>query len=140
MRCFLRGLTRRDVGLAACSGIFLALHFAVWFASLDYTAVANSVVLVNTIPIWVGLMSPFVTRERPSRGMIIGILFSVAGAGIIGAGDFASGKRALIGDGLAVAGALFASVYILIGRNLRPRLSLLAYITVCYGSAAVTVA
>lgn len=132
----LRRLTRREFLLAALSGLFLALHFATWIASLDHTPVANSVVLVNTIPIWVGLLSPLITRERIGRGVLIGIVFSVAGAAIIGAGDFASDRDALYGDALAVAGAIFASFYILIGRNLRRRMSLLPYITVCYGSAA----
>ena len=133
----LRGLTRRDLLLAALSGLFLALHFATWIASLDHTPVANSVVLVNTIPIWVGLLSPFITRERIGRGVLIGIVFSVTGAAIIGAGDFASDRQALYGDALAAAGAIFASFYILSGRNLRRRMSLLPYVTVCYGSAAV---
>jgi drug/metabolite transporter (DMT)-like permease len=133
----LRALTRRDLLLSSLSGLFLALHFATWIASLDYTPVANSVVLVNTIPIWVGLLSPFITHERVGRGVAIGIVFSVAGAAVIGAGDFGTDKRALLGDGLAVLGAIFASFYILLGRNLRRRLSLLPYITVCYGSAAI---
>jgi drug/metabolite transporter (DMT)-like permease len=133
----LRSLTRRDLLLSTLSGLFLALHFATWIASLDYTPVANSVVLVNTIPIWVGLLSPFITKERVGRGVAIGIVFSVAGAAVIGAGDFGTDKRALFGDGLAVLGAIFASFYILLGRNLRRRLSLLPYVTVCYGAAAL---
>ena len=37
------------------SGIFLALHFAFWIASLKFTSVASSVVLVSTNPLFVGL-------------------------------------------------------------------------------------
>ncbi len=46
------------------SGFFLALHFATWISSLDYTAIANSVVLVNTIPLWVGLFTPLISKDR----------------------------------------------------------------------------
>ena len=49
----LRNLSFHDVKMAVLSGLFLALHFATWISSLDYTAIANSVVLVNTIPLWV---------------------------------------------------------------------------------------
>src|SRR4030043_2047954 len=35
------------------SGIFLALHFAFWIASLKFTSVASSVVLVSTNPLFV---------------------------------------------------------------------------------------
>jgi len=39
---------------------------------------------------------------------------------------------------LAVGGAMAAAVYIVLGRKLRANLSLLSYVTVCYGCAAVT--
>ena len=129
-------LSAREIGLAVLSGFFLALHFAFWISSLDYTSVANSVVLVNTNPLWVGLLTPLVTGERIKRAVAISILISVTGGVIIGAGDYASGGKALLGDGLALLGSVCAAVYLLIGRRLRKKLSLLAYITVCYGSAA----
>ena len=56
---------------------------------------------------------------------------------VIGLGDFATGGQALLGDFLAVIGALCGAIYLLFGRNLRRRLSLLAYVAICYGSAAV---
>jgi drug/metabolite transporter (DMT)-like permease len=130
-------LSSREIILGALSGLFLALHFAAWISSLGYTSVANSVVLVNTNPLWVGILTPFITGERLKRASIAGIIISVIGAGIIGAGDFASGENALFGDFLAVIGGICAAFYLLIGRNLRSKLSLTAYITVCYGSAAV---
>jgi len=130
-------LRGKDIGLAAIAGGFLALHFATWIASLDHTSVANSVILVNTNPLWVGLMAPLMTRDRVGRGTIICILISVAGAMIIGWGDIATGGKALWGDALALMGSIFAAAYLLMGRNLRSRLSLLAYIFLCYGSAAV---
>jgi drug/metabolite transporter (DMT)-like permease len=132
----LRSLSFRDIKLAMLSGLFLALHFATWISSLDYTAIANSVVLVNTIPLWVGLFTPLVTKDRISASTIISIILSIIGAAIIGFGDFASGGQALRGDLLAVIGAVCAAVYLLIGRNLRRKLSLLSYVTICYGSAA----
>ena len=131
------GLNRRDVALASLAGFFLALHFATWITSLDYTSVANSVVLVNTNPIWVGLLSPLLTKERLRRRTAGCILLSVIGAFIIGWGDLATGGAALYGDALALAGSVCAAFYLLIGRNLRARVSLLGYILLCYGSAAV---
>jgi drug/metabolite transporter (DMT)-like permease len=133
----LQRLSLADLKLAALSGFFLAMHFATWISSLDHTAVANSVVLVNTIPLWVGIMTPLITKERLKRATVISIALSVIGGAIIGFGDFARGGQALWGDLLALVGAVCAAVYLLIGRNLRRKLSLLAYVTVCYGSAAV---
>lgn len=130
-------LSGRDLMLAMLSGFFLALHFATWISSLDYTSVANSVVLVNTNPLWVGLFTPVIVKERVKRDTVLGIIISVIGGAIIGYGDFATGGKALFGDALALAGSICAAIYLLLGRNLRRRLSLLPYIFVCYGSAAV---
>ena len=134
----LLSLSLRDIGLASLSGLFLALHFSTWISSLNYTSVANSVVLVNTNPLWVGLLTPLVTKERMKTGTVVGILLSVCGGVIIGAGDFATGGKALYGDALALAGSLCAAGYLLLGRSLRRRLSLLAYISVCYTGADVS--
>jgi len=133
----LRNLSVRDIKLAILSGFFLALHFAAWISSLDYTAIANSVVLVNTIPLWVGLFTPLISKDRVSGSTIISIIVSIIGAAIIGFGDFATAGKALWGDLLAVCGAVCAAIYLLFGRNLRRKLSLLAYIAICYGSAAI---
>jgi len=133
----LRSLSGNDIKLVLLSGFFLALHFAAWISSLDYTAIANSVVLVNTIPLWVGLFTPLITKDRIRGSTITSIIVSVIGAAIIGFGDFATGGKALWGDLLAVLGAVCAAVYLLCGRKLRRKLSLLSYVTICYGSAAV---
>ncbi len=133
----LRNLSFHDIRLAIVSGFFLALHFASWISSLDYTAIANSVVLVNTIPLWVGLLTPVIAKDRLARATVISIIVSVIGGVIIGFGDFATGGQALLGDFLAVVGAICAAVYLLLGRNLRRRLSLLSYVAICYGSAAL---
>jgi drug/metabolite transporter (DMT)-like permease len=133
----LRNLSIRDIKLALLSGFFLALHFASWISSLDYTAISNSVVLVNTIPLWVGLFTPLISKDRIRGTTITSIIVSVLGAVIIGFGDFAIGGNALWGDLLAVIGAVCAAVYLLCGRTLRRKLSLLSYVAICYGSAAV---
>jgi drug/metabolite transporter (DMT)-like permease len=130
-------LSKRDLKLAVISGFFLAFHFATWISSLDYTSVANSVVLVNTNPLWVGLLTPLIAKERVKRAAVYSICISVIGGVIIGYGDFASGGKALLGDGLALVGSMCAAIYLLLGRSLRRKLSLLAYIFICYGSAAI---
>ncbi|MGK7312160.1 MAG: DMT family transporter [Candidatus Longimicrobiales bacterium M2_2A_002] len=133
----IRRLSGRDWALAALSGAFLAGHFWSWIASLSYTTVASSVVLVNTQPVFVALLSIAFLGERPTRRQWAGIGVAVAGAGVIGWGDFAGGTEPLLGDLLAVAGAVFVSLYYVIGRRLRQRLALWDYIAVVYGVAAL---
>jgi len=133
----LRGLARRDICLALLSGAFLSLHFASWIASLDYTSVATSVVLVSTQPLFAGIASHLLTADKVSRSMFAGIIVSIIGGIIIGYGDISIDRRAFLGDLLATIGAIAASAYFLIGRQLRRKLSLLAYIFLVYWMAAL---
>jgi drug/metabolite transporter (DMT)-like permease len=148
----LRGLSRRGVALAALSGVLLAVHFASWILSLEYTSVASSVVLVTTNPLWVALLAPLVLKERLGRGVLLGMLVALAGGVGVALSDsctlaasglacppwqeFVAG-RAFYGNLLALVGALSGAGYILIGRILRPQLSLTAYIFLVYGMAAL---
>lgn len=136
-RSELRTLTRREWISALVSGLLLALHFAAWITSLAYTSVAASVVLVSTSPLFVGLASHLLLRERLSRGMIVALVTAIAGSVLVGLGDLGTGTHQLWGDVLALVGAIAAAGYFLIGRRLRVRLSLLAYVFPVYGTAAL---
>jgi drug/metabolite transporter (DMT)-like permease len=134
----LRRLSAPEWRLATISGVLLAIHFGAWIASLAYTSVAASVVLVTTSPLFVGLVSHLFLKERLSWHMGIGILVAVAGSAIIGLEDVGEGTHRLLGDGLALLGAVSGAGYFLIGRRLRPRLSLLGYVFPVYAVAAAT--
>jgi drug/metabolite transporter (DMT)-like permease len=136
-RSELRGLTRRDWSNALVSGLLLAVHFGTWITSLAYTSVAASVVLVSTYPIFVGLASHLLLRERLSRKMVVALLVATAGSMLIGLGDLGDSPHRLWGDVLALVGGISGAGYFLIGRRLRARLSLLTYVFPVYGTAAV---
>lgn len=123
--------------LAIAAGVLLAAHFWSWIASLRLTTVSSSVVLVSTMPLFVGVLGATLLNESPGRRGWLGIAVAIAGAVLIGWGDFRIGGRALLGDALAVAGAVFAAGYYVIGRRLRAGLDLWAYTLVVYGIAAV---
>jgi drug/metabolite transporter (DMT)-like permease len=133
----LRRLTRQEWGSALASGLLLAIHFAAWISSLAYTSVAASVVLVSTSPIFVGLASHLLLHERLSREMVVALLVATSGGVLIGLGDLGESTHRLWGDVLALVGAMAAAGYFLIGRRLRARLSLLAYVFPVYGTAAL---
>ena len=148
----LRSFTRREILLAMLSGVFLAVHFATWITSLEYTTVASSVVIVSTSPLWVALLAPLTIKEPISRLILIGMGLALVGGCIVGLSDscvlvdgplrcppFADfvGGRAFLGDILALVGALTAGGYFLIGRRLREKFSLIPYVFMVYGMAAV---
>jgi drug/metabolite transporter (DMT)-like permease len=142
----------KDRWLAIGSGIFLALHFATWISSLEYTTVVSSVVLVSTAPLWVALLSPITIKEPLTRAILIGMGLAFVGVLVVGVSDIcsiSSGKfvcppfndfirgPAILGDILALAGAWMAAGYLLIGRRLRSGIKLIPYIFVVYGIAAI---
>jgi len=148
----LRKLSRREWILALLSGLFLALHFASWITSLEYTTVASSVVLVSTTPLWVALLAPLVLRERLGTAAVVGLILALTGGVIVGLSDACAwhagvlscppvktffGGTAFLGDFLALAGAWMAAGYMLVGRKLRSKMELVPYIFVVYGMAAV---
>ncbi len=148
----MRILTRRELILALISGFFLSLHFASWITSLEYTTVASSVVMVSTSPLWVALLAPLTIKEPVKRVVLIGMGLALLGGTIVGLSDsclpagggfqcppisdFIAGE-AFLGDMLALAGALTGAGYLLIGRRLREKISLIPYIFLVYGVAAI---
>lgn len=133
----LRSLTAAELRATVVSGLCLAGHFATWVASLKYASVASSVALVTTSPFFVAGFAFLFVGERVSRRMLLAIAVCTAGGLVIGAADFASGPRALYGDGLALAGAAFAAAYFALGRRVRARVSLLAYVGIVYPLSAL---
>ncbi|MEX2457916.1 MAG: EamA family transporter [Actinomycetota bacterium] len=133
----IRALTRRQWGLAAMAGVLLAAHFATWIPSLDFTTVAASTVLVTTQPLWVATLSYLVFGERLRRGAVIGIAVALAGTAVVSGGDVSLSGRAAFGDLLAILGAILAAGYFVTGRALRRRMSLLAYVSICYSVCAL---
>lgn len=129
-------LPRRERWLLAACGASLAVHFATWIASLSYTSVASSVLLVNTAPLFsLGLSRGFLGERAPAV-VSAAIPAAVAGAGLIAVGDWAAGRESLFGDALALAGAVTLALYHVIGRGLRNALPLGAYVLAVWATAA----
>jgi drug/metabolite transporter (DMT)-like permease len=138
----IRRVSRRQLLLGIGSGAFLAAHFSAWILSLEYTSVASSAALVATNPLWIALASVLLFRERLARLTWLGVATTVAGSALIALSDGSggAGRDALVGDALALLGALAASAYFLIGRGLQRQLSTLAYVWLVYTSAAIILA
>lgn len=128
-------LSRRGRLLAGLAGLFLALHFGLWIESLRHTSVASSVVLVTTTPIFLGLWS-LLRGEPVGRALWQGIALSVVGGLLIGWEDLTLGGGAWRGNLLALGGAIAASGYLVVGRQVRRHGSLLPYVATAYGVGA----
>ena len=126
--------------LMVISGLLLALHFWTWIASLRFTTVASSVVLVSLKPIFVWGLAAVWLHEHPSRREAWGIGIAVLGATLIGIGDARLSLGALGGDLLALAGAVTAAGYYVIGRRVRATVGVWTYASIVYAVAALALA
>ncbi|MCB2180041.1 DMT family transporter [bacterium] len=151
-RGILKSLPPSVKWLGLASGFLLAIHFAAWIKSLEYTSVTSSVVLVTTTPLWVAIAAPFAIKETISRKVMAGLVLALAGTFVIGMSDICAivgdqlvcppfvdifKGEALLGDFLAILGAWGAAGYVIIGRKLRRSMPVVPYIFLVYGVAAV---
>lgn len=126
----------RDRWLLALSAVALAAHFAFWVVSVQRTSILASVVLVTMQPLFVAIGAWLFLHERPTREVNLGILLGVIGAAmLVGAG--ASDAGTLSGNLFALVGGVMSSVYLVIGRGARRRLSTATYGAVVYSLTAV---
>lgn len=140
-RPILANLQRDQLLLALLAGGALAVHFASWITSLEYTSILISVTLVTTNPLVVALVSPFLLRERLSRVTVGAILLAIIGGIVIsaggGAGSAPKQDAPMLGIVLALIGSVSVAAYFIIGRRLRASIPVVPYIWITYGAAAL---
>ena len=146
-----RGLSTKDLGIAVAAGALLAVHLWSWIASLGMTTVAASVLLVNLHPVAMIAGSALWLGERPTKRQIVGTIIGLSGAAVVAWGDFSGADTVgctgtgtvgckgteLLGDALALLGALTVAFYYLSARRLRARLDVWPYVTLVYGTCFV---
>ena len=143
-RELLRALPRRSLWQTVGAGLFLAAHFATWIPSLHFTSIAAATTLVCTQVVWAAI-GDRLSGQRAPRMVWAGIAIALVGAVTLTGIDFSLEPRALVGDLLAVAGAIFAAGYYFLGQRARVHVpantySLLAYLVAAGALAIVAIA
>ncbi|MFW5434765.1 DMT family transporter [Paenibacillus apiarius] len=122
-----RSIQRRDWFRLTMSGFFLGLHFLLWMESLRHTTVASSTALLTLEPILVMAGSFWLFKQRTTTRAIFGVAVSLFGVILIGWGDLKMSGQALYGDLLSVLGTIAVVAHMLLGQDLRQRVSSYAY-------------
>lgn len=128
-------LSKKQLGLGLLSGLFLAMHYVLWFESLNYTSVASATVIVTLQPLFSITGGYLLFKERFSKGAIGGCFIAIIGCFIIGWGDFQVSNKALFGDFLAFIAAGIITAYFFIGQYIRKKLSVIPYSILGYASS-----
>ena len=127
---------RKLVALSCLSGVFLAIHFVLWFESLQHTTVASSTTIVCTEVIWVSLGFWLFLKGRLPAKAIGAIAVTLVGSLCIAFADSSAGEAHLYGDILSLLAAIAVAAYVLIGRVVRERLSTTVYTYIVYSACA----
>jgi len=128
-------MTKKDTIALILSGFFLYVHFATWITSLFYTTVATSVIIVDSSPLFVAVLSYIFLRETLRFKAVAGIVLSIAGGVLIGLSNPV--EENLLGIFLAFLGAIGLAVYLVIGRDLRKKLDTFSYVSGVYSVSFV---
>lgn len=132
--------TSRQRILLAIAGLMMAIHFAGWIWSLEYTSVAISTLLVATTPLFTTLYDVLILR-RPLPGAVwlAYVLAALGLAMVVGYNSVAPpiAGHALLGDILALLGAIAIGAYFIIVREVREELSTRTIVSHTYVWAAV---
>ena len=129
-------IDKRELLLSVFSGLFLAIHFVLWFESLQHTSVASSTSIVCTEVIWVALGFCLFLKGTLTKQAVLAILIAFAGSVVIAYSDSTAGDAHLYGDILALVSAVAVASYTLLGRIVRNSVSTSVYTYVVYASCA----
>ena len=127
----------QDTLMCLAASVAISIHFVAWIASLEYTAVASSVILVTTSPLIVAFLSKLFFQEHLHKNVYVGIALGLIGAVVLTGGDSRLEGRELWGDLLAFIGAFSFAFYLILGKRGRTRLNNLDYTSFVFLSASV---
>ncbi|WP_338044851.1 DMT family transporter [Paenibacillus lignilyticus] len=133
----IKAISRKDWLLLLAAGFFLALHFLLWMASLTYTSIASSTILLALEPVFVMVGAFLLFKDKPRKFAVIGMIVALIGAISIGSGDITLSQRAFFGDSLSFFGALAVAVNMLIAKQILKRVSSFLYSFIVFGVTTV---
>lgn len=136
-RAEVRGLNGAQWGKIIAAGLFLALHYVMWFESLRFTSIASSTVLVSLQPLFSLALERVLLESRISATGLCGCAIALGGCVIIGSGDFQVSGMSLVGDVIAFLAAGVIALYFFIGQKVRQEISAVTYSVLSYFSSAV---
>jgi len=123
-----------------CAGVALALHFATWIASLDYTTVAISTLLVSASPLWTALYDGLVRRRRFPLTVPLAFVAATLGLILITSSHHSAPPypgHATLGALLALLGSVAFAAYLLLVREVRSVLRTRTIVLNTYTCAAI---
>ncbi|MCC6574223.1 MAG: DMT family transporter [Planctomycetes bacterium] len=120
------------------SGVLYGFHFVFFTWAFDHTSKESAVVLLGAQPLMAATIGAIWLKEPITRWVAISSIIAIAGIVLFGWNDSITDMRQLIGDGMVLACCLLIVISYSFGRGLRPKMSLVGYLTALYGIGGLT--
>lgn len=131
-------LSKKDWISLSVAGLFLAMHFAFWFTSLEMTTVASSTLILALQPIVAMIAAFLFYKETVGFPTVVATVISFIGILIVSWGDFSIEDLTTLAGNLLSLLCVFAIVaYLMIGQRAIKKLTHWIYSFIVFGFAAV---
>ncbi|MFQ6010666.1 MAG: DMT family transporter [Nitrososphaerales archaeon] len=127
----------RDIGIMVGIGVILAIHLGLWITSVTLTSIANSVILVQIHPIFVGAFGYLLFREKLSSRSVLGVGLGLLGILVMIGVPSGTFPQEGLGNIMAFLGGLALGAYLLLGKQLRQSVSISFYAFSVYSVATL---
>ena len=129
---------KRTMLVIAAGGVFFALDLAFFNTSILETSAANATLLGNNAPVFVGLLSWLIFRQKPGSAFWLGLSLALAGSLVIVWGDLARHFKLGWGDAMALAASACFAVYMIATERVRRTTGTLVFLRLAMISSVVS--
>jgi drug/metabolite transporter (DMT)-like permease len=129
--------TRQHLRRTHLPALVLAFHLISWTLGARGTAVAQSTLIVNLVPIAVPFFLYWIVRERITRTEVTGTVLAIIGLVTLSVKDVLRGGGSAVGDAICFVSMLLFALYLALGRRNRDFASIWLYVIPVYAQAAV---
>lgn len=120
-------LPLKGLQIAVLGGLFFAGDLAFWASGVVLSGATNPTLLLNTAPLWVGLGTLFLFRERLSLTFWLGLAIAMSGALVVLGLDSLQSLSLGLGTLFGLLGGIFHAGYFLTTQRGRQTLDSLTY-------------
>ena len=119
----------RDLWLIFVGAAFFAFDLFLWNTAILLTSAATATLLANNAPIWVGLISLIVFKEKLPRKFWIGLLVAILGLNVLIGLEAWRTMTFNKGDLLSLVAGFFYALYLLYTLDSRKRVDTITFMT-----------
>ena len=133
-KTFLSFVPNKKIVLA---GIFLGIHFALFFRAVQLTSIAEAALLGTTAPIFTEIYSFVFQKKKPVVAVLVGLFVAFIGAGtLVSQSSFS--ETGSLGNVFAILCSVAMALVLIVGKEVRKEAPLFEYTRWLFFFAATT--